>query len=127
MNRGTNAVTGLYCNEISQSTVGNPQTPSQGVMLRSRSQSRHRSITLSPPMQPSTLVLLALLNLNTELTAYPGLCTYVDSSEGTLKLLEQLWDIYRESPKSYTTVGFLTETWYEKHYIASDILPEGDN
>ena len=72
-------------------------------------------------------MLLALLNLNTELKAYSKLCIYEDSLDGTLKLLEQLWDIYRESPKSFTTVGFLTESWYEKHYIAADILPEGDN
>ena len=72
-------------------------------------------------MQPSTLVLLALLNLNTELTAYPGLCTYEDSPEGTLRVLGQLWEIYLESPKSFTTVGFLTESWYEKHYIAADV------
>jgi hypothetical protein len=75
-------------------------------------------------MKGSTLVLLALLNLNTELTAYPGLCTYEDSSEGTLQVLKQLWDTYKESPKSFTTVGYLVETWFERHYIAADVSTE---
>jgi hypothetical protein len=82
---------------------------------------------LQTNMQPSTLVLLALTNINEELKTNPELCDYRDTPEGTLQVLKQLWDIYRESPKSFTTVGFLVETWFERHYIAADILPEEAN
>ena len=67
---------------------------------------------------------MAMLNINEELKTSSEICDYRDTPEGTLRVLGQLWDIYRESPKSFTTVGFLTESWYEKHYIAADVSTE---
>jgi hypothetical protein len=61
-------------------------------------------------MEPSTLVLTALLQLNEQLRQEDAFCGYLDDHAGTARLLAELWDLYYtwtapKAPSSWLTPG----------------------
>ena len=63
-------------------------------------------------MQPSTLVLTALLQLNEDMRDNDAFLGYTDDAAGTVRLLEELWEQYSLLPSMDATADDLVEAWY---------------
>ena len=67
-------------------------------------------------MEPSTLVLTALLQLNEELRTSDAFCGYTDDHDGTASLLIQLWDLYYAPFVRAEHPQELVDGWYDNFY-----------
>ncbi len=67
-------------------------------------------------MQPSTLVLTALLQVHTQIIDDDGFCGYIDDSKGTEQLHNELWDLYYAPFQRAETPEELVNAWYENAY-----------
>jgi len=68
-------------------------------------------------MQPSTLVLTALLQVHTQIVDDYGFCGYIDDADGTARLLAELWDLYYAPFHRAETPEELVNAWYESVYV----------
>jgi hypothetical protein len=64
-------------------------------------------------MEPSTLVLTALLQLNEQLRQEDAFCGYLDDHAGTARLLAELWDLYYAHMDRPESPEQLVDAWYE--------------
>jgi|688.fasta_scaffold60228_8 hypothetical protein len=67
-------------------------------------------------MEPSTLVLTALLQLNEQLRQDDAFCGYLDDHAGTGRLLAELWDLYYAHMDRPESPEQLVDAWYENEY-----------
>jgi hypothetical protein len=67
-------------------------------------------------MEPSTLVLTALLQLNEQLRTDDAFCGYMDDHDGTARLLEELWDLYYAPLHRAELPEELVNAWYEQFF-----------
>ncbi len=68
------------------------------------------------PMEPSSLVLTALVALNEDLRTEEAFQGYNDDFEGTGRLLQELWDLYYASFHRAETPEELVNAWYENTF-----------
>ncbi len=64
-------------------------------------------------MEPSTLVLTALLQLNEQLRTDDAFCGYLDDHDGTGRLLADLWELYYSAFHRAETPEELVVAFYE--------------
>lgn len=72
-------------------------------------------------MQPSTLVLNALVLLNEQLMNNDAFCGYNNDQDGTVRLLNELWTIFYDSQMlpfqdTLETPEELVNAWFEQFY-----------
>ena len=67
-------------------------------------------------MEPSTLVLTALLQLSEQLRTSDAFCGYLDDHDGTARLLSELWDQYYAHFVRAEHPEELVDGWYETFY-----------
>ena len=75
-------------------------------------------------MQPSTLVLTALVQLNDNLINDDGFAGYTDDYKGTGQLLDQLWDLYYAQFVRPEDPEELVDIWFE-NFFCLEQLNEG--
>jgi len=67
-------------------------------------------------MEPSSLVLTALVALNEDLRTEEAFQGYNDDFEGTGRLLQELWDLYYAPFLRAETPEELVNAWYENTF-----------
>jgi hypothetical protein len=67
-------------------------------------------------MEPSSLVLTALVALNEDLRTEEAFQGYNDDFEGTGRLLQELWDLYYAPFPRAETPEELVNAWYENTF-----------
>ena len=65
-------------------------------------------------MQPSTLVLSAVLEIHKQIVDDDGFCGYLDDQDGTAQLLNEVWDLYYAQFNRPDTVEELVNLWFDQ-------------
>ena len=64
-------------------------------------------------MEPSTLVLSALLQLHVDMHGNDAFCGYEGDAAAQTELLAELWEAYYAAPSAPETAEALIVAWYE--------------